>query len=73
MKYLPITKVFDDPNLFGGVLRDAETWAAWRGFLCALFGLPMSPAEASTLAACTGRATAPLSHSFRFNLFLEGA
>lgn len=54
-----ILECLDDANLFGSALRDASTWARWRSFLCALFGKPMSDAEAETYRACTGRTTAP--------------
>jgi hypothetical protein len=54
-----ILECLDDANLFGSALRDASTWARWRSFLCALFGMPMSDAEAETYRACTGRTTAP--------------
>jgi hypothetical protein len=35
------------------------TWASWRAWLCGVFGLPMSEAEAATFRACTGRQTLP--------------
>jgi len=56
---LNIVQALDDPAIFGGVIRDRSTWGAWRGFLKALFGLPMSDDEAETFRACTGRATLP--------------
>jgi hypothetical protein len=59
MKSISITRAFDDPNLFGSILRDGATWQAWRAFLCALFGLPMSDTEANIFRACTGRAEPP--------------
>lgn len=48
-----------DPKLFGPWFKDADTWAAWRAFVGALFGLPLSEAEATTFRACTGRSEAP--------------
>lgn len=48
-----------DPNLFGPWFRTPETWAAWRAFTAALFGLPMSESEATTFRLCTGRDVAP--------------
>ncbi|MGU3449702.1 hypothetical protein [Methylobacterium sp. 391_Methyba4] len=48
-----------DPKLFGPWFKDETTWAAWRAFLGALFGLPMSDAEAKVYQACTGRSEAP--------------
>jgi Terminase large subunit, T4likevirus-type, N-terminal len=54
-----ILKALDDPRLFAGVLRNKATWAPWRAFLGALFGLPMSEAEADIYRACTGRNELP--------------
>jgi hypothetical protein len=54
-----ILATLDDKRLFASALRDKATWWAWRGFLAALFGLPMSEAEADLYRACTGRADLP--------------
>ena len=54
-----IIQALDDPAVFRGVIRDHATWAAWRGFMAALFGLPMTDEEAETFRGCTGRATLP--------------
>ena len=54
-----IVQALDDPHVFRSVIRDRATWGAWRGFLTALFGLPMTDGEAQTFRACTGRATLP--------------
>ncbi|MCJ2138456.1 hypothetical protein [Methylobacterium sp. E-066] len=54
-----LLKAMSDPKLFGPWFKDAETWSAWRGFVGALFGLPLSEAEATTYRACTGRSEAP--------------
>ncbi len=35
------------------------SWDAWRAFLAALYGLPMSEAQAECYRACTGRQTLP--------------
>jgi hypothetical protein len=35
------------------------TWDAWKSFLCALFGLPMSDGQLETYRQCTGRSKAP--------------
>jgi len=35
------------------------SWAAWRAWLCAVLGLPMSEAEAAIFRRCTGRTTLP--------------
>jgi hypothetical protein len=44
----------DDPNLFGGVVRDQSTFTAWRAFLASLFGLPMDEDARAIAAQCTG-------------------
>jgi phage terminase large subunit-like protein len=36
-----------------------STWQAWRAFLCALFGLPMTEDKASIYNSATGRTEAP--------------
>jgi hypothetical protein len=54
-----ILDAIDDPHLFAPWFRDPATWGAWRAFLCALFGLPMSAEQLEVFARCTGRATAP--------------
>jgi len=56
---MTIDQALDDPAVFRGVIPDSTTWCAWRGFLKALFSLPMSDDEAETFRACTGRATLP--------------
>jgi Terminase large subunit, T4likevirus-type, N-terminal len=45
--------------VFGGAFKNPATWAAWRAFLAALFGLPMSDAERATFTRCTGLDTPP--------------
>ena len=54
-----IVQALDDPHVFGPVIKDHTTWGAWRGFLKALFGLPMDEAEAALFRDCTGRTTLP--------------
>ncbi|MER9776794.1 hypothetical protein [Mesorhizobium sp. M0220] len=49
----------DDPKLFAPWLKDNATWTAWRAFLAALFGLPLSEAELAIFTACTARQHAP--------------
>jgi hypothetical protein len=44
-----------DPNLLGAVFPDAKTWAAWRAFLAALFGLPMPAEQMAVYQRHTGR------------------
>ncbi|WAJ31159.1 hypothetical protein [Antarcticirhabdus aurantiaca] len=54
-----ILKAAEDPKLFGPWFKDRATWTAWRAFLAALFGEPMSEDEAATYRACTGRKVLP--------------
>lgn len=37
----------------------APSWGAWRAWLCAVFGLPMTAAEAEIFRRCTARSTLP--------------
>jgi hypothetical protein len=39
--------------------RAAPDWTAWRAFLCAAYGLPMTPAEFAIYRHCTGRTVPP--------------
>jgi Terminase large subunit, T4likevirus-type, N-terminal len=54
-----ILEALADRNLFGALpaFRDLETWGAWRVFLAAVYGLPMTEAELETFRAHTGRST----------------
>jgi len=56
---IDILRALDDKRLFASALRDKATWTAWRAFLAAMFGLPLSDAEADLFRACTGRAALP--------------
>lgn len=56
---MDILAVLDDRELLGSALRERTTWSAWRAFLAALFGLPMSEAETDLFRGCTGRTLAP--------------
>jgi hypothetical protein len=60
MRRIPtIIEAMEDPALFGGFFRDQATWKAWRAFLAALFGLPMSDDQLATYSEFTGRKTPP--------------
>jgi hypothetical protein len=52
---LNILQAIDDPKLFAPWFRDKATWAGWRTFLAALFGLPMLPEQLAFYHQCTGR------------------
>ena len=49
-----ILAAFDDPNLFGGIIRDPATFTAWRAFLACLFGLPLPEDARAIVTQCTG-------------------
>jgi hypothetical protein len=51
-----ILDTIDHPQLFGPWFRKPSTWAAWRVFLAALFGLPIA---AALFRQCTGLDTPP--------------
>src|SRR5262249_10242308 len=55
-----IIRALDDPKVFGRYFR-AESWATWRVFLAALFGLPLTPEQLALYRQFTGRSTAPKS------------
>ena len=56
-----IVQALDDPRIFRSVIKGHSTWGVWRGFLKALFGLPMDEAEAAMFRDCTKRETLPTS------------
>jgi hypothetical protein len=53
-----ILQAVEDPRLFAPWFKDS-TWAAWRAWLAALFGLPMTPDQLALFTQCTGRSVAP--------------
>jgi len=54
-----IISAFQDPKLFGSLIKDQKTWASWKVFLRGLFALPMKPAELEVFKEFTGRLAAP--------------
>jgi hypothetical protein len=54
-----ILDAIDDPALFGPSFKRREHWRAWRAFLAALFGLPMSPEERELFTRHTARESLP--------------
>jgi hypothetical protein len=56
---MTILDALSDANLFAPLFRPAASWAAWRAFLAAVFGLPMTPAEQRRFTQHTGRTTPP--------------
>jgi hypothetical protein len=51
---ITILDALDDPHLFGQHF-DNKTWSAWRAFLAALFGLPLTTDQLQLFKQCTGR------------------
>jgi hypothetical protein len=54
-----IREAFQHKDIFAPAIRKPATFATWMAFLSALFGLPMSDAEAAIFRSCTGRTTPP--------------
>jgi hypothetical protein len=54
-----ILEAIDASELFSPWFKARETWRAWRAFLAALFGLPMTEEQVATYRACTGRLAPP--------------
>jgi hypothetical protein len=54
-----ILTAMDDLKVFGQHFKQPATWAAWRTFLVALFGLPMNGAQRRLFQECTGRERPP--------------
>jgi hypothetical protein len=54
---MAILQSLRDRHLFGTLpaFRDLGTWSAWRSFLAAVYGLPMSEAELATFRGHTAR------------------
>jgi hypothetical protein len=52
-----IIEACQDPEIFGGWFRDAQTWASWFVVLKAMFGLPLDDAELVHFRKHTGRTT----------------
>ena len=53
-----IIEAWKDPALFGPHFK-GDSWTAWRGFLTALFALPMDAADLDAYKAHTGRQAPP--------------
>ena len=56
--YPTILATLDDPDLFAPHFK-GETWAAWRAFSAALFGLPMEDEALALYRHHTGRTEPP--------------
>jgi hypothetical protein len=55
----PAFEAMADRHLFASWFRDPSTWATWRAFLAALFGLPMTEDQAAAYREHTARTTLP--------------
>jgi hypothetical protein len=57
-----IAQAIDDPKVFGRFFR-GPTWAPWRAFFAALFGIPMTEEQLATYWKHTGRHDPPAAAS----------
>lgn len=46
--------------------KTGADWTAWRAFLCAIYGLPMTARELAIYRECTGRTNAPTAQAREF-------
>src|SRR3954451_21660769 len=56
---LTLLDAIADPKLFKPFFKHPASWIAWRAFIAAAFGLPMSSEELAIYRGCTGRKDAP--------------
>lgn len=56
---LTILDAMSDELLFGKHFSRAKDWKAWRSFLAALFGFPLTPDQLAIFQQCTQRNTPP--------------
>jgi hypothetical protein len=56
---LNIIQTIEDKAYFGSLFQDQSTWANWKTFLKALFGLAIEPTELEFFWQHTGRKVAP--------------
>lgn len=54
-----LIEALDDPELFAPLFQPASSWARWRSFLTALFGLPLSGEAFEHYKTHTGRDDVP--------------
>jgi hypothetical protein len=52
---ITILDALDDPHLFQQHFKNVESWSAWRAFLAALFGLPLTTDQQQLFKQCTKR------------------
>jgi len=58
MRPITLLDALEDPRLFGPLFQ-GDGWEAWRAFLAAVFGLPMTERQATLYRRHTGRETPP--------------
>jgi hypothetical protein len=56
---MTILEALDDPHLLAAAFPDGGSWTAWRAFLAALYGLPMTADQAAIFRRHTGREVLP--------------
>lgn len=56
---LTLLDAIADPKLFAPFFPNPKSWIAWRAFIAAAFGLPMSRDQLAIYRTCTGRKDAP--------------
>lgn len=56
---LTILDLFDHLPWYRSTPGASSDWTAWRAFLCAVYGLPMSERELAIFQRCTGRKSPP--------------
>jgi hypothetical protein len=54
-----IIEAIEDPQLFALAMERGADWGAWKAYLKALFGIPLSEAELALWRQCTGRTDEP--------------
>jgi len=54
-----IIEAFESKELFGPLFKDQKTWIAWKTFLRALYGLPLSGDDYKMYVDCTERQAVP--------------
>jgi hypothetical protein len=59
MEGFSILDAMSNPRIWGAWFKDPVTWAPWRAFLAAMFGLPMSDTDLEVFKQCTGRQAVP--------------
>lgn len=54
-----LLQAMNDERLLAPWFRHPESWTAWRSFVAALFGLPLTEQQAGLFRQCTGREELP--------------